>query len=323
MEFIKTQWTPLPYPTQSFAGQTIIVTGANVGLGLEASRHFVRLNASKVILGCRSISKGEEAARSIEETTGRKGVCEVWQVDIGDFDSVKEFTNKVSKLDRLDVVVENAGIAAITYSEMEGMESTIAVNVVGTFLMALNLLPTLRKSGQEHGRVPCLVITSSGVHARSNMAERFEDSIFEALKKNELKYMTNRYPTSKLLEVFTIRALAEQMQAGAHATQPVVLNTVNPGFCHSSLSRSVTGFRAVRFWFFKALMARTTEMGSRTLVYAAAGNEETHGKYMSECQVTEPSEFVRSEEGRKTQERVYKELMGILENIQAGITKNI
>ena len=60
-----TQFTKLPYPTESFEGQTIIVTGANTGLGLEAARHFTRLNAAKVILGCRSVSKGEEAALSI------------------------------------------------------------------------------------------------------------------------------------------------------------------------------------------------------------------------------------------------------------------
>lgn len=163
-DFPRSQFVKLPYPMKSFAGQTIIVTGANVGLGLEAARHFTRLNAAKVILACRSISKGEEAAQSIEETTGRKGVCEVWQVDLGNFDSVKAFVQRAAKLDRLDIVCENAGIAGREYFEMEGMESMVAVNVVGTFLMALNLLPILRKSGKTHGTVPCLVITTSGTH---------------------------------------------------------------------------------------------------------------------------------------------------------------
>jgi hypothetical protein len=71
----------LPYPSQSFNGQTVIVTGSNTGLGLEAARHFTRLGASKVILAVRSISKGQEAQKSIEQTTHRLGVCEVWQLD--------------------------------------------------------------------------------------------------------------------------------------------------------------------------------------------------------------------------------------------------
>jgi retinol dehydrogenase-12 len=162
--FLKKQWTPLAYPTTSFDGQTVIVTGANIGLGLEAARHFVRLGAAKVILACRSVSKGEEAARSISTSTGREGVCEVWQVDIGNFDSVKEFCLRVDKLERLDIVCENAGVATRTYSEIEGMERTIAINVVGTFLMALNLLPTLRRSSEKTGVIPRLVIMTSGVH---------------------------------------------------------------------------------------------------------------------------------------------------------------
>jgi len=162
--FPTSKFVSLPYPTQSFEGQTIIVTGANTGLGLEAARHFTRLNAAKVILGCRSIAKGEEAALSIAQTTGRKGVCEVWQVDLGNFDSVKQFTERAAKLDRLDVVCENAGLATRNYREVEGMENTIAVNVVGTFLMALNFLPILRKSWKKTGNVPKLVIVSSDAH---------------------------------------------------------------------------------------------------------------------------------------------------------------
>jgi hypothetical protein len=77
------------------------------------------------------------------------------------------------------------------------------------------------------------------------------------------------------------------------------------------------------FYVVKLLLARATEVGGRTLVAAASAGEESHGQYMSECVVTEPSAFVRSEEGQKTQERFYKELMQLLEKIQPGITRNI
>lgn len=155
------------------------------------------------------------------------------------------------------------------------------------------------------------------------MAERNEDSIFEALNKNVPEYMANRYPTTKLLEVFMVRALASRMDSGPHADEPVILNCLNPGLCHSSLSREATGLRAVMFKILKFLLARTTEVGSRTLVAGAEAGKESHGQYMSNCEVVEPSAFVRSEEGMKTQERVYTELMEILEKIQPGISKNI
>jgi NAD(P)-dependent dehydrogenase (short-subunit alcohol dehydrogenase family) len=77
-----------PRPTRSFAGESIIVTGSNVGLGHEAARHFVRLGAAKVILAVRNQQAGEEAKRSIELSTKSSGICEVWQLDLASYDSV-------------------------------------------------------------------------------------------------------------------------------------------------------------------------------------------------------------------------------------------
>ncbi len=166
-DFIQSQWKKLPYPAKSFEGQIVIVTGSNTGLGLEAARHFARLGASKVILGVRSISKGEEAARSIEASTHRTSVCEVWQLDMEDFESVKAFAKRAEGLERLDAVLANAGVAmnVFNWSKKAEMETTVAINVVGTFLLALEILPTLRKSGKKTGVVPRLCITASEVHA--------------------------------------------------------------------------------------------------------------------------------------------------------------
>lgn len=68
------------YPTTGCTGKTIIVTGANTGLGKEAARHFTRLNAEKLIIACRNTEKGEAAKRDIEASTQRSGVIEVWQL---------------------------------------------------------------------------------------------------------------------------------------------------------------------------------------------------------------------------------------------------
>lgn len=83
---------------------------------------------------------------------------------MANFDSVKVFANRAAMLERLDVVIENAGVAKEEFVMAEGLEMNIAVNVVGMFLLALNLMPILRKSGQQHGVVPRLVILTSAVH---------------------------------------------------------------------------------------------------------------------------------------------------------------
>ena len=109
--FMRSQFFSIPpYPTKKYTGQTIIVTGSNTGLGLEASRHFVRLDAAKVILAVRNLEKGEAAKKSIEESTGRTGVVEVWQLDLASYESVKDCAKRAQALERLDILVENAGI---------------------------------------------------------------------------------------------------------------------------------------------------------------------------------------------------------------------
>ncbi len=73
----------------------------------------------------------------------------------------------------------------------------------------------------------------------------------------------------------------------------------------------------------KWLLARTTEVGSRTLVAAASGGEETAGKYMADSVVSYESPFVLSEEGQRVEKKVWRELIEKLERIQPGISKNL
>lgn len=85
-------------------------------------------------------------------------------MDLGSYESVRQFCARVEKLERLDVVVENAGLATPTYEELEGMESTITVNVISTFLMALLLLPKLQADALKYNFVPHLTIVASDAH---------------------------------------------------------------------------------------------------------------------------------------------------------------
>jgi retinol dehydrogenase-12 len=161
--------TPV-YPTTDCTGRTIIVTGANTGLGKEAARHLVKLNAERVIITSRSASKGEAAAKEIEETTGRKGIVEVWDLDLENYDNVKAFGERVKTLKRLDAVIENAGKNTLTYENVAGNESTITVNVVSTFLLALLVLPKLQETARLYNIVPTLSIVSSDVHYMTSVS---------------------------------------------------------------------------------------------------------------------------------------------------------
>ncbi|KAF2805937.1 short chain dehydrogenase [Mytilinidion resinicola] len=310
----------LPLPTASYAGKTVIVTGSNVGLGKEAARHFAALGASTLVLAVRSLAKGEAAKKDILATTKRPAdTIQVWQLDMGSYASVQAFAARAAKeLERIDVLLENAGIATNGYVQAEDNESTITINVVSTFLLALLMLPKLRESARKFGTRPTLSITASEVHHWTKFAERKapEGMIFETLNAKETANMAERYMTSKLLEVFAVRELAEKSEG------PVTVNCLNPGLCHSALTRD-KGPAAWVLAVMKALIARSTEVGSRTLLNAAGYGPESHGKYISDCKIEEPSAFVRSAEGKKTQARVWDELMKKLEAISPGVTKNL
>ena len=192
-DFLRSQvLTKLPYPTKKFTGQTIIVTGSNVGMGLEAARHFVRLDAAKVILAVRSITKGEAAKESIEESEKRPGVAEVWELDLAKYSSVKAFAERAMTLDRLDVVVANAGMYTFDFTMAEDNEITITVNVVSTFLLGLLLLPKLRETAVKFDKEVVLTFTGSFVHFMTQFPERKSENIFEALAVKQTARMNDR-----------------------------------------------------------------------------------------------------------------------------------
>jgi NAD(P)-dependent dehydrogenase (short-subunit alcohol dehydrogenase family) len=319
LRFLRSQlFVTLPTPTESYTGKTIIVTGSNTGLGLEAARHFTRLGASTVVLAVRSLSKGDAAKTDIEATTGRHDVIKVMQLDMSSYDSVLSFASACAELPRIDIAILNAGVARGVWETAEGHESTITVNVLSTFLLAFALLPHLTATSKKFNTRPTLTITSSEVHEFAAFPERNapEGQIFAQLDQAKDANgkdvdMSNRYQVSKLLEVFCIRAMA------ASSPSTVTINNVNPGLCHSELSREA----GWGLYIMKLLLARTGEQGSRTLVHAGSAKEDTHGAYMSDCTITEPVAWVRSQEGQVVQERLWKELCSILEGVKEGITK--
>lgn len=153
---------------------------------------------------------------------------------------------------------------------------------------------------------------------QAKFAERQQPNIFQAFRGKE-NMNEDRYNLSKLLEVFVVRQLAAEMAP----SDPVIINALSPGFCQSTLFRHAPGFLRAVLEIGVRILGRTSEMGSRALMAAAAAGRETHGRYMDNCKLRDPSRFVLSEEGQRVQKRVYDELMEVLEGVQPGVTKNI
>ncbi|KAF8888744.1 hypothetical protein BD779DRAFT_428852 [Infundibulicybe gibba] len=244
LEFLREQLRkPAPVVTTDLKDKTVVVIGANTGLGFEATKHFARMRPGRIIMGCRNATKGQAALQKLYEQTGYH--AELWMIDLSDFNSVKAFVDKFeADGGRLDVLVENAGIVMPKYeATKDGWESTIQVNNLAPELLALLLLPRMTTTAREHGTVPRIVVVTSGVHHWAKIEKEVLDNgkIVATLGSKEYSPSATqgRYDVSKLLNVFFVRALAKRLQG-----REIVVNAVNPGFCHSEILRELGGVQS-------------------------------------------------------------------------------
>lgn len=175
----------IPKPS-TVADGTYIVTGANSGLGYECVKHFASLGASQIILAVRSLDKGNIALEKIRAETGRPDVGEVWELDLTSLDSVEAFSKRLNTLDRVDALIENAGIALDKFSLAGGVETTLKVNVISTVLLAVRAFPKLQESAKRFGITPHIVVVSSGAAFMANgILGGIDGNIFNVLSEEK------------------------------------------------------------------------------------------------------------------------------------------
>lgn len=235
-------------------------------------------------MAVRTESKGEAAKKEILKTTEREeSSIEVWHLDMDSYESIRKFADRVSALPRVDGVLANAGIMTRNFKLSEGFESTINVNVIGTFYLYLLLAPKMRESGKKTGNLCRFTIPNSALHylAQLDHLQPKTGTIMHVLNDAESSNMDDRYNLSKLLVVYAARAFAER-DAGSGKGR-LILNTPNPSFCKSNLAdemRNGSGFQMG-----ENMLARSTEEGSRALVHGLLVGEESHGQYLTNCHV--------------------------------------
>jgi NAD(P)-dependent dehydrogenase (short-subunit alcohol dehydrogenase family) len=202
-------WFPpaLP-PPNTFDGQTVLITGATGGLGLETAIHFVNLGASTVIITARTLSRGLTAQATIEARTGKKGIVQVRELDMSTFAGVKTFVDSLKEdVKTIDVVLLNAGVYKRTYDlSPDGWEETLQVNTLSTILLGLLLLPWMKASPPEGGKAQHLGFVSSGLHTRADIeAEDFPKEDVLRYWSDEKHFLVSRtYALSKLFMMYGV-----------------------------------------------------------------------------------------------------------------------
>ncbi|KAI9155314.1 Short-chain dehydrogenase/reductase phmF [Paramyrothecium foliicola] len=303
-------------------GKTYIVTGSNSGIGFECAKHLVKFGAHRVILAVRSIERGLAAQTQIEADTGRKDVVDVWEFDLSSYKSVQKFAKRVeTELERVDAIVQNATAADGAWSVAEGLESTLTINVVSTFLLIILLMPYLKKcAGLFSMKAQIVLVTSSmGFGRQADLKKIGDGNILQELSDNKKWTMsgTDRYALSKLLGMFAARqlaALAPESETG------VVINIVCPGLAKTTLTKNSSLMIRVIFRGLQMIMGQTPEWSSRNLLFGISAGEESHGKFSTYCEIRENwvPEFITNASGKRFGERLWEDLVVELERIQPG-----
>jgi NAD(P)-dependent dehydrogenase (short-subunit alcohol dehydrogenase family) len=284
----KAKHNPPLGPTEDFTGKTVIVTGANTGLGYEAALKFVSLHAQKVILAVRSIEKGESAKAKIISTLNGKpkaDVVEVWTLDMSSYPSIKAFASKASdQLEKIDIVVLNAGLMNPNREVSEyGWENTIQVNTLSTTLLALLLLPKLCASKSLTSSTPVLEFVSSSMYNRCTIPPAFQSIPLTSYSKSENFAGQDQYAVSKFLLQCGIKSISKLV-----SPEEVIVTSVCPGACKSDLARSITNpVLKVVLVIMYALLFRTVEQGARTLVSGTSQGEKSHGGFWTNDKLEE------------------------------------
>ncbi|KAL3492530.1 hypothetical protein BJX62DRAFT_107246 [Aspergillus germanicus] len=321
IRLIRTQYTPPTDPRVSFTGKTVVLTGATAGLGFEAAIKLLTLGVESLIIGSRSLQRGEATKAELERRTNRPGVVQVWELEMNSFQSVKKFASRVNELKHLDVALLNAGLWNREYTASpERWEETLQVNTLSTSLLALLVLPKLRSCSSASEPTHLTVVSSQQFVRVQAKSLQTEGPLLKHLNEAKAFSGPKQYGISKLLLEYVLKTVAGRLR-NENGTVPVIINTVSPGLCVSSLGRQYKRFyHRLVVWVMYKLFARTTEQGSRSLVSATYQGVESHGRcWRSDGYLDESAALTTGVEGKQFQAKAWNEIMDVLKQQSEGL----
>ena len=203
--------------------KTIIITGANTGIGLATAEAFIK-EGHHVILACRNLEKAQTAQQYLQSFG--TGQVDLISLDLNSLTQVNAAADEIiSKYPQIDVLVNNAGMMTPELEATEdGFEKQIGVNYLGPFLWTLKLLPLVKKS--ERGRI---INLASLMHILGNI----KPEIFQADQIKKYNGVLS-YGNSKLANLLFSNILAQQLQ-GTNVTS----NALHPGGVDSEIYREL------------------------------------------------------------------------------------
>lgn len=281
-------------------GRTIIITGANAGIGFETAIEIAKRHAS-VILACRDRNRGLQAVEKIIRLSSNKNV-RYKQLDLASLKSVREFCDNIKKEENsIYALINNAGIfwCPLHWTE-DRFEANFGVNHLGHFLLNILLLPLLIKN-KDGSRI---ITISSIMHVFGRID--FSDLNYQKRSYN----FVSAYSDSKLANVFFTQSLAEKLN-----NTNVKIVCADPGIVYSDIGRNSPFMSSV--WYkvilrpIVWLLFKNTSGGAQTTLYCLLSDEfkKENGIYFSECEQRYPWPSAQS---RTVRDKLWKESLRLV-----------
>lgn len=292
----------LHFPAGSMRGRTVIITGANSGIGKALAGELLKLQA-RVIMACRDRGRAEEAARELRSGAGpeeEQGELVIKLLDLASLSSVRSFCQEITQEEpKIDVLINNAGLYQCPYTKTEdGFEMQFGVNHLGHFLLTHLLLDLLKKSAPSR-----IVVVSSKLYKYGGI--NFDDLNSE---RNYDKAFC--YSQSKLANLLFTLELSKQLQGSG-----VTVNALTPGIVRTNLGRHVPIPMLAKPLFNLASMAffKSPLEGAQTPLYLACSEEVegVSGKCFANCKEEELQEKAKDPQAAKRLWDISCEMVGI------------
>lgn len=233
-------------------GKTVIITGANCGLGKVTARELVKRKA-RVIMACRDMQKAAKTAIDIRRST-TEGELVIKKLDLASLRSIEAFAKEIlADEPKIDVLINNAGVCRCPLSRTaDGFEMQMGVNHLGHFHLTNLLLDKLKESS------PCrVVVVSSGLCKLGKID-------FDNLNSENTYSQTAAYNNSKLANNLFARELARRTMGSG-----ISVYCLSPGMVRTQLGRHLELGMAAKLLIYPLywLLSKTAVQGCQTILY--------------------------------------------------------
>lgn len=257
--------------------KTILITGANSGLGFEAAKQLAK-QGHEIILLCRNKEKGEIAVSEIKSYSNNQNI-HLYTANLASQKSIEAVAQQIKKdISKLDVLLNNAGGVFNNFQLSEdGIEMTIANNHFNYFWMTYYLFDLLK-----NGKDARIINVASDSHYS---AKKIDIESFYQKKGNY--FVLSAYEQSKLANVLFTYTLAEKAKP-----YNITVNALHPGFVYTPIGeKNGNKFFGMVWSAASKLFGLSVEKGARSHIYLASSDEvkDISGKYFHNCKAKKSS----------------------------------